>query len=432
MIEPQATTTSGDSAHQQRIRLCNEWHARPVAHVQSPLRCSHQVFLRRDNASTSERAFAGVCENYNKPAPSLGSRYHLVQIGTATVKWEAHTEADSVTCLVPGNSQTLFSQTAADIAPAELTRCFGNELLCAVHIEVLKQPRDAVDPEQLRGILGANDLYGGAVADGKASLWSSYHLDKTGYSRLVLIDHDLPETSVGRVLQRVLEVETYRMLTMYALPIARATMSAINRIEDQLQPLTEQLAKGAEQVDHADLLLKLSGMAAEIEHLAAANSYRFAAARAYYQIVEQRVQELREEKMPGQPRYSTFLFKTLQPAMRTCDAANQRIEELAQRISRAINLLNAVVTMLQSRQSHNMLESTNRNTKTQIGLQKAVEGFSLFVITYYALGLLNYVLTAAYASGVPVEPKVVTGWLAPVVLVAVWFSTRWARKKVEH
>lgn len=423
--------TPAQSAYQRRVKLNNEWHARPVAQLQTPLRCSHQVFLRRGEASASEGLMADFCHSLGQPGPSKNSRYHLAQLGSTLVKWEAHTEADSVTCLVPGSGHPLFGETAAQLAPSELLSMFGDDLVCGVHFEVMQQPWESVDPEQIRGALGSDAIYCSWIGQSKASLWSSFRLDKDGFTRLVLIDHGLPDHAAGRVLQRLLEIETYRLLMMIALPYARETMGKINSIEARLSPLTEQLAKDSGPVDHQALLIELSQMAAEVEHLATTHSYRFAAARAYYQIVEQRVEELREEKIPGQPRYSTFLFKTLQPAKRTCDAADRRIEELAERIARATQLLNSIVAMRQAQQSHQMMESTNRNTETQIGLQKAVEGFSIFVISYYALGLLNYVLTAAYASGLPIEPKAVTGWSAPLVLIGVWMSTRWVRKRFE-
>ena len=115
--------------------------------------------------------------------------------------------------------------------------------------------------------------------------------------------------------------------------------------------------------------------------------------------------------------------------MRTCEAAERRIDELAQRIARAITLLNSMVTMTQTRQSHQMMEEMSRNAAIQVRLQQAVEGFSIFVISYYALGLFNYMLEAAQASGLSLEPRLITGVAAPGVLLSVWLISRWVRKR---
>lgn len=415
----------------RRAKLNSEWHARPVANMAAPFRCTHQVFLRDAAAGDTREKFAGLCGQFGQPTPATDSRHHVVQLGSALIKWEGHTEADSVTHLVPGNATPLFSEPANRFAPGELGELFGTNVLCGVQIEVLKGDRDAMDREAICAALGCTELYGGPVADGNASLWSSFRLDADGYSRLIIVDHTLPETAIGRLLQRVIESESYRLQAMSALPLARKTMGALSELEDELEPLMDQLSRADERTDHELLLTQLSTMAAKIEHLAAASSYRFAAARAYSGIVEQRLKELREERLLTQPRYSVFLLRSLQPAMRTCEAAERRIDELAQRVSRAITLLNSMVEMIQTRQTNTMIEAMSRNAAIQVRLQQAVEGFSTFVISYYALGMLSYMLSGAKAAGLlPFDPKIIVGVSAPLILLVVWSLTRWVRKRL--
>lgn len=417
------------AALDRRAQLNSEWHARPVAQMATPFRCTHQVFQRSQSAAQSRERFAALCSRHGQPAPSSDSRHHLAQLGSALVKWEGHTEADSLTCLVPGNATPAFSEPATRLAPAELQTVFGEDLSCGVCVEVYRSDRDSMDMEMIRGIAGSDALHGGPVADGKATLWASFSMDADGYTRIVIVDHELPQSAAGRLLQRVLESESYRMQAMMALPVARATMASLSQLEEELDPLMAELSQGDEGLDHEALLTRLSTMAARIEHLAAESSYRFGAAKAYSGIVEQRLEELREERVITQPRYSVFLLRTLQPAMRTCEAAERRIDELAQRVSRAITLLNSMVGMMQTRQTNQMMREVSQNAAIQVRLQEAVEGFSIFVISYYAIGLLGYMLGAAKAAGAPIDHVVVTGAVAPVVLVTVWLITRWVRKR---
>ena len=415
----------------RRVQLNNEWHARPVANMATPFRCTHQVFRRHGEPAAVRGAFAELCSRHGQAKPGEESRYQLVQMGSALIKWEGHTEADSITALVPGNATPLFSAHADGFAPTDIKSVFGGDIICGIHIEFLKQSQDAMDMASIRAALGTNEIYGGTIADGNASLWSSFRLGADGFARIVMVDHGLNESAVGRYLQRVVESESYRLQAMHALPLARQTMAELSGLEDELEPLMDTLTRASDDTNHETLLAQLSTMAARIEHLAAASSYRFGAARAYSRIVEQRLNELREERVASIPRYSLFLLRTLQPAMRTCEAAERRIDELAQRVSRAITLLTSMVEMMQTRQTNTMIEAMSRNAEIQVRLQQAVEGFSTFVITYYAIGLLSYVLAAAQSAGlITVEPKIIAGVAAPVVLLLVWALSRNVRKRM--
>ncbi len=427
MTDPDTRT----AAPTDRAKLNSEWHARPTAQMQTPFRCTHTVFRRVDQGDR-RFALAACCERFNQPPPSEESRHHSVQLGNVLVKWEGHTEADSLTCLLPGNADPVFAETATSQAPADLLAAFGDHILCGVKVEVLREPRDAIDGARLRTLLSSDFLCGGPVADGRASLYTSLQLDADGDTRFVIIDHSMAEGGVGRLLQRVIESESYRLQAMSALPLARQTMNTISAIESELEPLMVELTGEVNQIDHPALLTRLSTMAARVERLAADSSYRFAAARAYSTIAEQRLRELREERPQTQPRYSVFVLRSLTPGMRTCEAAERRIDELAQRISRAINLLNSMVDMIQTRQSIQMMEAMGRNARMQLRLQEAVEGFSIFAISYYTLGLLGYGLEAINKAGYPIETKLVTGMAAPAVLLLVWANTRWIRRRMTN
>jgi uncharacterized membrane-anchored protein len=418
-----------DEALNRRAKLNSEWHARPTARLQAPLRCSHQVYRRPAHADT-RTAFAQLCTDLGQPAPASDSRHHVVQLASAIVKWEGHTEADSVTCLMAGNGRPLFSEPAHTGAPANLEGLFGKDLYCGVKVEVITGEVNTPQSSEIRDILGSDSILGGQVADGGASLWTTLQLDPDGHTRILVINHHLPEVPLSELLQRILEVESYRLQAIAALPLAREMMFGLSQLERDIEPMMLALTQSDQHAEYPELLTKLSNMAAKIEHLAADSSYRFAAARAYSQIVEQRLTDLREDLSVTQSRYSVFVLKSLLPAMRTCEAAERRIDELAKRVSRAINLLNSMVDMIQTRQTHDMLETMNRNSQMQIRLQQAVEGFSIFVISYYAIGLAHYSLEALAQLGYGVDPTLITGIAAPVVLALVWLNVRWLRRKL--
>ena len=139
---------------------------------------------------------------------------------------------------------------------------------------------------------------------------------------------------------------------------------------------------------------------------------------------------IREEIHDGHQRISEFIGKSLDPAMRTCVSAENRANELAERVSRAARLLDSVVDMALKVQNRAILSSMEKRARLQVLLQQSVEGFSIFAITYYGIGLINYGLKALKEYGFPVDPTLVTAALIPVVLGASWYAVRRVKHRV--
>jgi len=415
------------------VDLSNEWHARPNVSLPAPLRCSHVVNLRNgQSAAECHAQFAAFCNEQGQSPPSAGSRHHLVQVGSCLLKWESHTEATSHTVLVAGNGQPPFSESALDFMPETKRRQLLEQKLVGVQVEVLQGStvEGTSGFELAQSLLGTQVVYGGWMAGQSAEVWSAFRLDARGFVRVLIIDRGLNQERLARLLQRVLDLETYRILAMRALPEARTVMTALEQLEPALDRVMRELAANDGEPAQEDALHKITSIAARVEQLAAAHAHRFAGSRAYLGIVEQRVEEVKEEPLENHQRYTHFLLKSLLPAMRTCDAAERRTHELAERVTRAANLLSTMVDMEQTRQSHRILESVAERANMQLRLQQAVESFSIFAITYYAVGLINYALNSAVAVGLELDSKLLTGLAVPLVFAAVYASVRSIRKRL--
>jgi len=68
---------------------------------------------------------------------------------------------------------------------------------------------------------------------------------------------------------------------------------------------------------------------------------------------------------------------------------------------------------------------------TQLRLQHSLEGFSIFSITYYAVGLVSYLLKSGKELGLAVDPTLLTGLSAPLVLSVVWWSVRRVKRRLK-
>ncbi len=129
--------------------------------------------------------------------------------------------------------------------------------------------------------------------------------DKDGLTRILILERDLTEAQLGALVQRLLEIENYRTLALLSLPLTRTMASELRRVENRLAEITEEMRTG-EHRKNEQLLSALTNLAAELEAGAAANLYRFGASRAYYEIVEERLNTLSETPVPGY--YTGLIF----------------------------------------------------------------------------------------------------------------------------
>jgi uncharacterized membrane-anchored protein len=219
---------------------------------------------------------------------------------------------------------------------------------------------------------------------------------------------------------------------MLALPVAREVMGQLGKLEPELDAIMSQLTVSDDEAAREAQLQRLTSLAARVEHIVAANAYRFAAARAYAGIVERRLEEVEEKKAGAAGRYTSFLLKSLLPAMRTCDAAERRTHELAQRVTRATQLLDSMVDMVQQKQNQAILAGMAERSAMQLRLQQSVEGFSIFAISYYGVGLIGYLLKSGKSLGLPLNPDLLTGLSAPLILAVVWLSVRSVKRHLQR
>jgi len=245
---------------------------------------------------------------------------------------------------------------------------------------------------------------------------------------VLVIDRGLGAAQAGRIAQRLFEIEAYRVLALLALPIAQRQAPRIDAIEKSLATLTDGIAQGGG--DDEALLHQLTTMAAEVESGIAASQFRFGACAAYHGLVQTRIAELREQRLPGVQTLEEFMGRRLSPAVATCTTVQSRLRHLADRVGQASALLSTRVDIARERQNQQLLASMDRRARTQLRLQQTVEGLSVAAIAYYLLGLLGYGLKGAKAAGLTLNPDLIVGVAVPVVAVALLFALRHTRRRI--
>jgi uncharacterized membrane-anchored protein len=256
---------------------------------------------------------------------------------------------------------------------------------------------------------------------------SDFQLGEDGFERmLVVAPSSISPERAGRISQRLLEVETYRLMALRGLPVAKKLGPELGRSENQLLDITCRLEN--KSATDRELLEQLASLAAGVERATAEHNYRFSATQAYAALVEQRLAELRESPVHGTQTLGEFMRKRLSPAMATVAATAQRLESLAERISRASGLLRTRVDIATEEQNRQLLEKLTRGQELQLRLQTTVEGLSIAAITYYVISLLLYATKAAQEAGLPINPNIAVGAAVPVVLWGVWRMTQRIRR----
>lgn len=418
----------GDSTdHPLRQQLSAEAHARPFMAVEPPARISHLALIGQDELAAHDR-LARLCAAFAVPPPVAEANHFATDLGPLRLKWERHTEFATYTFFAAGGADDPFEPPAIAVVPRDWLGSHGPAVMVAAHAGfVAGEPGD---PAAIARHFLGTPLVGSRVLGAGAELWSDFRTGADGYARFLVRDLGLREGQAGRLIQRVLEIETYRMMALMALPLARAAGPALAGIDAALVGLTEAMADGRTSEDERGMLDRLSRLSADIERLAAGTTYRFGAAAAYHALVEQRIAELREARIEGVPTIGEFMERRLAPAMQTCQSVAARQEALALRVSRASQILRTRVDIALEDQNRELLSSMDRRAQLQLRLQQTVEGLSVVAISYYLVGLAGYGFKALKTGGVPVDVDIATGLSVPIVLTLIWLALRRLRKRL--
>jgi uncharacterized membrane-anchored protein len=415
--------------HALRITLADEVHARPPEPVRAPTRASYvAVLVDADSRPLELSHIQSLCARHGVSGPGPHVTHFRVAIGAVRLKWERHGEFSGYTVLAEGNGLAPFAQVAADLLSPGWLSAIPGATIAAVHAEVLPAGGDNPPSDLLSDAFESQTVSGADIAEGAARVHTDFQLHH-GCTRYLLLDRGLTERQAGRTLQRLFEIEAYRMLALLALPIARRQSPRIVEIESSLATLTDSIANSQDaRVDDESLLHELTRLAAEVESGLAASQFRFGACRAYFELVTRRIAELREDRLPGMQTFEEFMARRFTPAVALCTTVSQRLHDLSERVAQASSLLSTRVNITRERQNQALLASMDRRARLQLRLQQTVEGLSVAAIVYYVVGLVGYLAKGLKAAGVHIEPDLAVGLTLPAVVALVMLALRRAHR----
>lgn len=418
--------------HPQRYALVNELHARPFPSLTVPCHAVYVAIKEPKDAANRDRAkdrahLGALLDRYGAPHPDAGTTHYAGRLGKHDLKWESHTEFVTYSAFAEGVGARPFDPHHADVFPEDWLADAPGKRIAAVMIRVEYLPDDpAKITSRIEDWFVPESVACAWVLDGSAVLAGDFRIDAAGQMRFaVFVRPGTGSRRVGRIVQRLCEIETYRATSMLGLERARALNARLNALEPQLSALVSAMS---EEVRSAEATLhELLAISAELEILAVQNSFRFGATGAYEAIVNQRIEVLRETRFEGRQTFAEFMMRRYDPAMRTVKSAERRLQQMAERAERAGELLRTRVDVERSAQNQLLLASMDKRADLQLRLQHTVEGLSVVAISYYAVNLAAYV---AYPVSEPLgfSKGLVTALLTPLVMLGVWLMVRRLRR----
>ncbi len=422
-----STPTDKLELHPLRTLLYEEMHSRPFQVIPSPARISH-LSVQCDEAQKHAQFehLQQLCHYFGAPLPEQDVPCFQGRFGDLQVRREKHLEFVAYTFIwLNGQSQDPFAETGISHLPPDWIEGIPGRLVAAFHLSV-EDARNQLEPAipAVKSYFDALPLVGSQPSNGAAQVWTSFQLHDDGYGRFLIYNREMSDSQLGRLVQRLVEIESYRLMALLGLPLAREISPRLQQMDLQLAELTQTLSEEVHGEDERLLLSQLTKLASQVEAYRAQSTFRFNATTAYQDLLTSRIHDLREDEVSGHLTLQEFIDRRMNPAVRTCQAVAERLEDLSRRIDRVSDMLRTQIELSIQGQNQELLSSMDRRSRIQLMMQHTVEGLSVAAISYYSIGLVKIFLGVLYDQGVQLDKSLALGISMPLVILMVALITR--------
>ena len=405
--------------HESRAAILAELHARPFVPLETPRRVYHFAFATNEDEARADREeIERLCAS-QACAAAGDAKFKSIGFGDWTLRWEQHTEFTTYTWSTSLDASAPFSHPDP-LGAGEIRFRPPGRLIVAVHLSVVGREQAL---EKLASLFHSESLCVIGAAKGAAHVLTDFAVDNAKFTRLIIRAGGGSALDNGRLVQRALEVETYRSMALLGLPEARRASPRLRATELELSGITHALSRMQDTRTNEDLLHRLSDLLAASEALSTRTAFRFGASRAYHALVKNRLDLLQEAKESQYVTISNFFSARLDPAIETCNAVEARQARVSSQVERAINLMRTGITFELERQNGDLLHDMNRRARLQMRLQRIVQGLSVAALAYYLLGLTAFVAKGVKDAGwlpADLSAEETTALSVPLVFLASW------------
>lgn len=417
------------TAHDDRAAVLNEVHARPFMPIATPARLLQFGFLTSPSQSDDDRNWLSrFCETRGREEVPVEARHHRTQLDGCSLRWERHNEFTTYCWYFqPEEGDDMSCEPSRLHARMADVRQPGPHLV-SIDMHIV----DKANAPDFEGVFARESLCVMTAEKGEVVVATDFKADAYGFVRILVVNNGINPMRMGALAQRLLELETYRLLALLCLPEAHRLEPSVRRIEQDLVAATQAMTQADTLEDNERLLEQLVMLAAKLEAGAARALYRFGASRAYQNIVLGRIAAINLEAVPDRESFTTFLNRRMAPALQTCFSIEERQINLSRKLARATQLLRAKVDVAIERQNRDILQTVSERAQLQLRLQQTVEGLSIAAVSYYVVGLLGYILKGLGHSVFHFNAELALAFLIPFTVAAVAMVVRTRTKHVHH
>jgi uncharacterized membrane-anchored protein len=408
--------------------LVTEFHSRRFPSIQGEVTLSQVTILHDNSTKASQISHLQALANvYHVSQPRDDTVCYYQDLGELDIRWEYHTEFSTYTFIRFNKDELPFSCSAWSVLPSTWCISIPGLLIAATHIDIQRSmPNDS----QLQQLFAGHAVSASFIAENNAEVWTSFKPGSDNFDRILMVNYELNGSQTGRSLRCLLEISSYRMMALLSFPLTKKLLPIIAAMEKKLANITIDLNHIKESNKSQTILLnKLSELSAKLENLIADNQYRFDASNAYFDLVLNRLDELKEQNISGVTTISDFLSRRLTPAIRTGSSIKKRMLNLSNRIEKSSDLLRTKISLGLEEQNQNLLKALNRRSYIQLRLHQLVESVSMIAISYYVIQMIGYMLVLPTKWLDIVSKDLVIAFSVPIVITGVWYVLHKLKRK---
>jgi uncharacterized membrane-anchored protein len=215
--------------HPLRYALTNELHARPFPSLAAPGQAIYLAIKQPSQAAKRDRDLdrahlIALLDRFGAQHPKPDATHYFGDLGKFRLKWEQHTEFVTYTAFVENGLSRPFDPAAWEVFPEDWLAEIPGARITSAHLIYLPAPEDDAEIEpMIHEWFVPESLAVSRVLDDTAVIAGDFRIDSSGHLRFAIFTRpDTGHRRLGRIVQRICEIETYKTMSMLGLPRARS------------------------------------------------------------------------------------------------------------------------------------------------------------------------------------------------------------------
>ena len=259
--------------HPMRYKLANELHARPFPSFSAPGTVAYLAIKQPQHAVSRDREqerldLIALLDRFGTPHPQPGATHFFGDLGRHKLKWEQHTEFVTYTLFSNELSERAFDATVFEAFPKDWLAQLEGVCITSASIRIERRSADEDIAQHLRDWFVPESLAVSYVLDNAAIVAADFRIDELGHHRIAMfVDPSTGERRIGRIIQRLCEIETYKTMSMLGFSRARSMQARMSEIDAQLSDLMVKMSNA--DIPAEGTLNSFLHVSAELENMSA-------------------------------------------------------------------------------------------------------------------------------------------------------------------